>query len=146
MPSAWRKVATLTGAERRLLAESVVLLGLTRIALWLLPFPQVRRALDWYGGRDAAAPRLSSSKIAWAVRAGARRLPSMSCLVQSLTAHALLRKHAHHPKLRIGVRETGPPAARSLEAHAWVECEGRVVVGEIAELADYAMLGPRRQP
>ena len=137
----WSRLRALRAADRRLLAEAGLLLVAARVGLWILPFPVLRRALD---GRDPAGrePDLAfPERVAWAVRVLARRLPGMTCLVQSLAAHALLRRRGHRPALHIGVREGGPEAA-SLDAHAWVECEGRVVAGEIDRLADYQVLAP----
>ena len=41
------------------------------------------------------------------------------------------------PELRFGVRRIRDGA---FQAHAWVECEGDIVVGDLAELGEYASL------
>lgn len=142
----WRRLRALGSADRRLLAETGLLLLLARIGLWVAPFPVLRRVLD--GPRPPRlAPRPEfSDRVAWAVVAVARRLPGMTCLVQSLAAHALLQRRGCRPALHIGVRRgvrgRGSGAAEFLDAHAWVECDGRVVAGEIDDLVEYQLLTP----
>ena len=136
----WSRLRALRAADRRLLAESGLRLVAARLGLWVVPSFTLRRALD--GGDPARRepdPALPE-RVAWAVGALSRRLPGMTCLVQSLAAHALLRRHGHRPALHIGVREGGNEP--QLDAHAWVECEGRVVAGEIDRLPDYRVLTP----
>jgi hypothetical protein len=142
----WHKLRTLSAADRRLLAEAGLLLVLTRIGLWLLPYQTLRRVLDRARPSGREPPREFPNCVSWAVAAVARRLPGMTCLVQSLTAHALLQRRGYRADLRIGVQARGSNSARPLEAHAWVECEGRVVVGEVQDLADYAVLTPTAPP
>lgn len=142
----WRKLRALSAADRRLLAEAGRLLVVTRIGLWLLPYPTLRRTLDRAHPSGREPPREFPNRVSWAVTAVARRLPGMTCLVQSLTAHALLRRRGYRADLRIGVQERASSAARPLEAHAWVECEGCVVVGKVRNLADYTVLTPTAPP
>lgn len=67
--------------------------------------------------------------IGWAVATAARRIPAATCLTQALAAQYLLRRRGLEADLRIGVaRAAGEP----LEAHAWVESRGQVVVGGVA--------------
>jgi hypothetical protein len=136
----WRRLRTLSAADRRLLAEAGLLLVLIRIGLWLLPYPMLRRVLDRVRSSGREPPREFPTLVSWAVTAVARRLPGMTCLVQSLTAQTLLHRRGFRADLRIGVQGRAKSAARPLEAHAWVECEGRVVVGEVQNLADYTVL------
>lgn len=137
----WSRLRALGAADRRLLAQAGLLLLLARVGLWLLPFPVLRRALDGEGPAKRAPDPAFPGRVAWAVGALARRLPRTTCLVQSLAAHALLSRAGHRPVLHIGIREGGSPVA-PLDAHAWVECEGRVVAGEIDHLVDYRVLTP----
>jgi hypothetical protein len=112
-----------------------------------LSFATTRRLLNRYasGGRAHAGLQADRAvrRIAWAVTAAARRLPSRTtCLVEALAADAMLRRRGFASTLRIGVRE--PAAAVPLDAHAWVECEGSVVIGELANLSDYVVFSERK--
>jgi hypothetical protein len=98
-----------------------------RIALWTVPSARllrfVRRRVDAVVG--AVPDGADGFRIAWAVRAASRRVPRATCLVQALTVQLLLARHGYVSVLRVGVkRDDG-----AFKAHAWVEFQGRVVVG-----------------
>lgn len=124
-----RKFFASSAADRRLLIRSAGLVGLVRVGLWLLPFRAVWRLLaklEQHGGNSRAAEPTSVDRICQAVRRVSRYIPSASCLTQALAAKALLRRSGHDAKLRIGVTKGG---AGDFQAHAWVEIDGRSVIG-----------------
>lgn len=122
-----------------LVALTALLLGAVRILLVVLPFAQVQSLLNRLLTRSRA--QVPAARVAWAVQALSRRAPGpTTCLAQALVAHALLRRFGHPSVLRIGVRD--PRLSRQLSAHAWVECDGRVVIGALPDLGDYAALKP----
>jgi hypothetical protein len=133
-------------ADQWLLVQVSSLMLALHVALRLLPFTTVRRQLDRVAGRgrrrEAAARgrEVEARRIIWAVRAAASRLPGTTCLIEALAADTMLRRWGHPSSLRIGVRR-GSLAA--LDAHAWVDCNGRTVVGDTPALAEYAALSYR---
>ena len=64
----------------------------------------------------------------------------MTCLRQALVADAMLRRRDFPSRLRLGVQLHRRPSSTSLQSHAWVECDGAIVVGGLEDLADYAVL------
>ena len=123
------KFLRLPPAERRLLVGATLLVIAIRLGLSLLPFPTLRRWL----ARAASAPaggertaRPSVERLAWAVTVGSRYVPAATCLTQALAAQTLLVRHGHPASLRIGVARG---AGGQFEAHAWVESQGRLVIG-----------------
>jgi hypothetical protein len=138
----WRRLRSLTAADRRLVAEAAWLLLLARVGLWVLSYRRLVRALEAAPRSSPEPVREAADRVAWAVTGLARRLPGMTCLVQSLAAHALLLRRGCPSQLHIGVQAPGPSGGRPLEAHAWVVCERRVVVGAVEDLGDYAVLTP----
>ena len=128
-----------------MVVEAAVLLLLVRAGLSLLPFTTLRRSLRYYSdSARSAAPSHGSlvPRVAWAVMAAARRLPMRTtCLVESLTGDAMLRRRGLSSTLRFGVR---PPNGGALAAHAWVEHDGTVVFGALDELPEYSVLSPTR--
>jgi transglutaminase superfamily protein len=120
-----RRVAA---SDPSLLAAATATMMAVRIALWVLPFRVVRAAVMGSAVRSrfsANTPR-TVDRIVAAVTAASRVVPRATCLTQSLTAQVLLGRHGHPVELRLGVaREAG-----RFDAHAWVECDGRVVVGD----------------
>lgn len=123
------KYFKLSSTEQRVLLAALLLLGAIRLGLWLLPFRILRRLLDGMT-RRLAAPRApghtSVDTIIWAVTVASHYIPRATCLTQGLGAQALLRGQGHAAVLHIGVARS---AAGQFQAHAWVEHQGRVVLG-----------------
>jgi hypothetical protein len=113
-----------------------------RVALWRWPYARVRAGLAVRAARRATRapatdPRADPDTLAWAVRAAARRVPSASCLTQALALQTLLGEVGIGADLRIGVARDPDGAFR---AHAWLEHDGRVVIGHLPDLERYAVL------
>ena len=88
-------------------------------------------------GPDEAA---SIERVAFAIPRAAARVPwKATCLVQALAAKRWLDRMGVASQLKLGARKSGEQA---LDAHAWLEAGGRVVVG--GEIADYAEFPPVR--
>src|SRR2546425_4123534 len=121
-----RRLLALPPAEQRLLVSAAAWLIATRLGLALLPFGWLR-ALVARARRTRASRPSPPDRIAWAVAAAGRRIPGGSnCLVQALAAAVLLGRHGYSSRLRLGVARA--PDGR-LEAHAWVERDGKLLLG-----------------
>lgn len=125
-----RKFVRLSAAEQRLLITAALLLAAMRLALWVLPFATLRRMVARLARTPSRARRgapHSPERVGWAVQTAGRSMPACgNCLAQALTAHVLLRRLGYENRLRLGVARG---AASPLEAHAWVESGGAVLVG-----------------
>ncbi len=148
MIDAGRRFFAVSGSDRRLVAEAAALLVLIRAGLRIVSFPTLQRLLDRRakprGGQTHISGRGSASepvnRVAWAVSAVARRLPGRTtCLAEALAAVTMLRRRGHAPELRFGVQDRGN-GSKPLAAHAWVECDGRSVIGELENQAEYTVL------
>jgi hypothetical protein len=135
--TSWRADRGLSAADGVLLLEAVALSLGVRCGLAVVGFHPLRNALQ----RKSPSRLLPRDRVVWAVKAVARRLPSMPCLAEALVMSTLLRLHGHASNLKIGVRR-GDRIRRDvpLDAHAWVECDGRIVIGSVDDLDDYAVL------
>ena len=79
----------------------------------------------------------SSDRVAWAVQAASLRIPgSANCLVRALACEYLLGRYGYASELKIGASRS---EAGEFAAHAWLESEGRVLVGNF-ELERYVPL------
>src|SRR6185436_5015498 len=125
-----RSWARLSRAERRLATRALALVVAFRIVLWTLPASRVLAAEP----RRRRAHGVSPERMAWLVRAWARRIPGASCLTRALAARWLLAEASLDSTLHFGHRrgEDGEFAA-----HAWLEHRGRVLVGGDEDLARY---------
>lgn len=117
-------------------AEALILLVLVRLALRTVRYTRVTKLLHTYIP-VSSRPGSTVTATTWAAGAAARRIGGATCLAQALVAHTMLRRRGHDALLRIGVRRDGDAC---FEAHAWVECNGTVVIGELPEIAAYAVL------
>ena len=136
-----RKFLDLSRQDQYLLAESVLLLGAIKVGLSVLPFRTIRRFVTSHSRAIGAASRAEPSvkRVVWALEVVTAYLPLFkNCLNRALAAHVLLGRRGYDPKLRIGVLRNED----RLEAHAWIESEGRIVVGRVPELATYTKLPP----
>jgi Transglutaminase-like superfamily len=135
-----KRLAGLTTSERFLLVRALLVVSITRVALWILPVDAARRI-----AARAAAPagkHIPVDRSAWAVKAVSRYIPGATCLTQALAAQALLTSSGHDSRVEIGVvREAG-----RFEAHAWVICQDQIVVGgnEVARYVRLDHLRPGR--
>jgi hypothetical protein len=121
------RLSAMDGRDRRLLWQALPLVIAVRVALWVLP---VRFLLGRASRRaESACPAPTSpdpGRIAWSVRAAARRVPRATCLTQALASQFLLARHGHRSRLHLGVARS-PDGV--MAAHAWVDCGERLMVG-----------------
>ena len=111
-----------------LLLPALILVSAIRLGLWLLPVRVVGGALGAIvRPRKGSIPDSSfADRVNRAVGQAGRVVPRASCLTQALAGQALLERHGVPTRLHIGViREAG----QALRGHAWVESEGKVVIG-----------------
>jgi len=119
----------LSSTDQSLLVKAAFVVAAIRLGLWVLPFRSLRR-LPARATRVPTglhqADRSSLERIAWAMTVASRYMPAASCLTQALATQVLLRRCGYPACLRIGVvkGEDG-----QLQAHAWVESDGMVVIG-----------------
>ena len=136
-------------AERRLILRAAVLVSLVRVGLWVLPYKRVRRMVEWRperhpgdaGARAPASSRYTPDDIVRVVGAVSRRIPDASCLTQALSAQRLLAREGYESQMQIGVARN---EAGTFEAHAWLEREGSIIIGDIPGLTRYTPLPTRR--
>ena len=163
-----RRFLRLPPTRRRALLTSAAVVAFVRLLLWLLPSASLWRLLrrTALGGPDRArawqpvakAPLHSngatrgfttgcwsparrdalSDEIAWSVTTAARYIPRATCLTQALAAQWLHTRAGCATRLRLGVTRGADGVFR---AHAWLERDGRVVVGG-EERGAYAAFPP----
>jgi hypothetical protein len=130
-----RKFRSLSSEERSLLVQTLLLIAFLRAALCLLPFARVNEYLTRRARHHPIRRDIPCSRLVWAVRAAAARIPRATCLTQALAAKYQLERSGRSTQIHLGVaKENG-----GLLGHAWLECDGTTVLG--GEIADrYAPL------
>lgn len=108
------------------------LLAETLVRLWVVTFfrflPLPGRAQWLMRAHRVSQPRRaapSCEEICRAVDIAARFVPGATCLVKAQVGSAMLNRFGYAAEIKIGVWKKSP----GLEAHAWVECGGLVVLG-----------------
>lgn len=139
--SRWLPLKTfsnLPAAERRLILRTVPLVAAIRIALWTVPLRSLRRLtkeLEWL--HFAVPADLPVSRLEWAVRAASRRIPMATCLTQALALQYLLAWSGRASEVHIGVKVD---TIAGFQSHAWVVCEGRMLLSAPDEVTGYSRL------
>ncbi len=116
--------------------EAFFLLWRIRLGLWVCSFRRVRRFVrnQLCRPRDRK-PEYSSRRTGRHVERAARFVFRGSCLTQALTTQIMLSRRGQPSDLRFGAKKVG----EKFEAHAWVEINGEVIIGEPApgEFSDF---------
>ena len=120
----------------------VVRVVLVRLGLWALPYATVRRMIDRASRpravRVADVPAYRKRVLQCVAAVANRLLGSKPCLTQALVAQWLLGQTGFSTDLKFGVA-TGE---KGLEAHAWLEKNGQVILGGHTSPFRYATLHP----
>jgi len=141
-----RRFVALPAGDRRLLVRAALVVGAFRVGVRVVPFGVLRRLGARAAGGSGAEPRgparWAPQAIAWAVAVASSHVPGAdTCLVRALAARVLLVRAGHPACIRIGVSRG---AGDRLQAHAWVESRGAIVIGESGR-DRYVLLGTRAE-
>lgn len=135
------KFVHLPPAERWLVIEAVLVLGLIRLALWLLPLQRLRSLMTYAADLLHARTWPDSSLLGRAGRAvdmACTCVPQATCLPRALAVQFLLERRGYSADLRIGFARG---AQRQLTAHAWIEHRGQVIFGGGFPAAEVVLSG-----
>lgn len=126
-----RRFGSLPLRDQWLLLEAVLLLFVIQVCLRIIPFSSLRDSLDVVpsvldGSFTPSCPR---ERISWAIENGTSILPgTYMCLVRALAGELLLVRRGYPATVQFGV----DPSDEEFVAHAWVESDGYVIVGDTA--------------
>lgn len=124
--------------EKFLFIESLLLLIIVKLGLSLLSFKKILDLLEKSRNNSKALyNKLSLEQIAWAVEVSGRYAPKATCLSKALTAQYLFRKNGYCSSVHIGVEKN---SNGDLEAHAWIEIDGHIVIGNLKNISRYKHL------
>lgn len=140
----WQRFRALAQGDRWLVIEAAILLTIVQVGLRIVPFGMLRLMLA-RAKRLRARPQPEGSRVAWAIGAAAPVVPRRSCLRDALAADVMLARRGFQPTLRFGIRK--PQGHRlTLDAHAWLECDGSIVAGRLETLDEYLVLSNTTTP
>lgn len=125
----------LPAEKRSLLIQSAFWLMVYGIALRWFPSRTLRRALR-HDSMINSGRFDRVSLVTWSVGLAAQYVPGNTCLTRALVAHRLLGRAGAGSQVQIGVARIDG----EFQAHAWVECDGRVVIGKTRDLKHFVPL------
>ena len=130
MMADWRKLRELTGAELVVLIQAMALFPAVKLAQRWTRLDRLHSRLARLSGREPQPQNdgghsISADAVTRLVGVAANRgLVRPNCLQHSLVLWALLKRHRFDAAIHFGVRKNRED---TLEAHAWVVLEGRVL-------------------
>ncbi|MDP3484742.1 MAG: lasso peptide biosynthesis B2 protein [Methanobacteriaceae archaeon] len=108
-----------------LLIKALATLWIVRIMLWIFSFVRIQRIIKRFTHKSGKN-KIPLPKITWAIQVMSRFTPRATCLVRALAGQILLSQYGYDSNIKIGVsRDKG-----EFEAHAWLEQDGGVILGE----------------
>jgi hypothetical protein len=115
----------LNNETKWLLIKAGALLWIIRIMLWIFSFARIQRVIKRSTSKSREN-KIPLPQITWAIHIMSRFTPQATCLVRALAGQILLSQYGYDSNIKIGVsRDKG-----EFEAHAWLENDGKVVLGE----------------
>ncbi len=127
-----------SGGGKKLFVQAFTLMLLVRLGLLLLPFSQLQNLIEqtksWkFLAFDAQ--NVTTRAIVLAIHRSAKYGPGTTkCLARALTTGVLMSRYGFPYQIKIGVAKG---KNNQLEAHAWVESKGAVIVGDLPDLSRY---------
>ena len=141
----WCNLSGLTNRELLFLLKTFLLLGFVRLGLWLLPYQKLLHLLNQISDRNSGAQEIELNdnhlnQIVRAVNISTRYMPGgAKCLARALTTQVIMKRQGYSPQLRLGVAQG---EEGKIEAHAWIEYQGLIVIGDLQNLSRFIPLSP----
>lgn len=122
----WTPFWNLSWNNRKLLLKTFFLMIKVRLTLWIVPFSRFQKSYAQIEP-DPVKNDIPVCRLIWSVKVISPYVPRATCLTNALTGQSLLSQHGYPSLVKIGV---GKSAEGQFEAHAWLEYNGKAVVGE----------------
>ena len=131
------KFFCLSKAKQKLLPKAFLLVTLVRVGLWIFPFQFIQRIVNFIPINSNQLKKHSTDDITWAIETASNYVPgSKVCLVKSLAAQVLLIRNNYASSIYFGVAKNND----NVEAHTWVECDEKIVIGKTTDFSRYTPL------
>ncbi|MBI4814037.1 MAG: lasso peptide biosynthesis B2 protein [Methanobacterium sp.] len=117
----------LPSRDKLVVIEALFWVTIIRLMVWIFPFRFVQKRVQKiasYLSSDSSS--VSMSRLRVMIVIVSRYVPRATCLVQALAGYILFSKYGYITSIKIGVlNENG-----EFEAHAWLENDNNVILGE----------------
>ena len=136
------KFLRLPRGDQWLVFRVALLLLVTRVGLGVFGYRRLRGVFAHFSmpPEQPWRPLEDVDRVVWVVgKVGERLLGDRRCLTDAMVTQLLLSRRGLQANIQIGVAFG---ADGKLEAHAWIEHEGRVLIGGSSGLEQYSRLPP----
>jgi hypothetical protein len=137
-----RKALALSASDWVLVTKAWMWFGAIEVGLSCVPIQNLLRIIQRQtklrtSPREKEPPRPTPERVAYCVGLAARmHVLDSTCLKKALVLYALLTRQGFDAQLLIGAAKA---AKDCLDAHAWLECQGKVLMGDTSH-GHYATL------
>ena len=134
------KFLSLPVYKKILLVKAAFLLVIMKLVVLLFPFGLIKRLVEGLLTIKSIAKQDVNQlqEIRWAIDVASNYIPfAKTCLVKSLAVHVLLIRNGFESTLNIGVTKD---KSEKLGAHAWIEHEGKIIMGQSEDFLRYTLL------
>ncbi|MDC7221500.1 MAG: lasso peptide biosynthesis B2 protein [Spirochaetales bacterium] len=134
----FRTVRAMSREEKKIYRRALRLLVNVRLRMVFTSFPKV---LAWVRKQSpvvASVTCLNPDRLSWMINSTGIAFPRIfKCLPRALAGFIVLRRCGWEVTLKIGARRRHP--SLPMEAHAWLEREGTVIMGDLFGLEKFAV-------
>lgn len=138
MKKKWYEPPKLNRGGKKLFLQAYISISLIRLGLYILPFHRLQYLIfkaERLKFVSMMIPDATVRAIALSVERSARySMGNPMCLAKALTTVVLMSIYGFPYQINIGVAKD---ESNNLEAHAWVESDGKIVVGYLPDLSRY---------
>ena len=131
--------------RKKLLIKTLFSVLLIRLGLWILPYRLLTKWLDSLGSSVNVSEKNDwklIKEVSHTVKSCAKYVPFASCLTQALATQTLLKVFGQGSTLKFGVDKD---QNEKLIAHAWIEIDGKIIIGGSPELNRYTVLNSKNE-
>lgn len=117
--------------KKLLFLQSLFFVWVIRLILWIFPYKRLDKWLSRFDARvrdNNVNDWIIIKSVVRSVRLCSRYVPYASCLTQALATQTILKLKGQSSSLKIGVEKDEDG---KLAAHAWVEIEGKIIIGKL---------------
>lgn len=147
--SKFKKIRELSLVERRFCLKAAFRLIRIKYALQFFPYQKVLEKTLRCADRPGVSRKIGGAPVGISpedlgslLEKCSRNLPlELRCLPIALAGYVLFRRLGFDVDLRIGAKQS---QNAGFSAHAWLELEGSVLVGDLPDLASYARFDNRQ--
>lgn len=126
--------------EKKIISQAIGWLMFFRLLLWFVSYKRLKSIFSF---EDTDS--LNSTNVDWgkikivtrSVKKCSQYLPFMTCLVQALATRKILNSIGQSSSIKLGV---GRDDDNNFVAHAWVEANGRIIIGKSNDFYRYSLM------